>query len=106
MYNPFFQGVFCIDELQTPEGFYILKENVINKTENLISEAIGTNRKRKIVEVFDELSDSLCKVADLAEFIRLAHPDSAFGRAAEDACICVSGVVEKLVFVLCIKFLL
>lgn len=49
------QGVFCIDELQSPEGFYLMKENVINKTENLISEAIGTDRKRKIVEVFDEV---------------------------------------------------
>lgn len=37
-------------------------------------------------------------MADLAEFIRLAHPQHAFGQAAEDACICVSGVVEKLVF--------
>lgn len=45
-----------------------------------------------------QLSDSLCKVADLAEFIRLAHPKKNFGYAAEDACICVSGVVEKLVF--------
>ncbi|KAJ6642270.1 Mitochondrial intermediate peptidase [Pseudolycoriella hygida] len=89
-------GIFGINELQSPVGFYILKENVINKTEDLIKEATGTNRKRKIVEVFDELSDSLCKVADLAEFIRLAHPKKAYGDAAEDACICVSGVVEKL----------
>lgn len=52
-----------------------------------------------MVMIFDELSDSLCKVADLAEFIRLAHPQSAFSHAAEDACISVSGVVEKLVLV-------
>lgn len=37
-------------------------------------------------------------MADLAEFIRLAHPRKVYGQAAEDACICVSGVVEKLVF--------
>lgn len=42
-----------------------------------------------------QLSDSLCRVADLAEFIRLVHPNKAFGHAAEDACISVSGVVEK-----------
>lgn len=48
-----------------------------------------------MVEIFDELSDSLCKVADLAEFIRLAHPKRAFAYAAEDACITISGVVEK-----------
>lgn len=48
-----------------------------------------------MVSVFDELSDSLCRVADLAEFIRVAHPLRAFSQAAEDACISISGVVEK-----------
>lgn len=48
-----------------------------------------------MVVVFDELSDSLCKVADLAEFIRLAHPKQAYSEAAEDACITINSVVEK-----------
>lgn len=73
----------------------MLKEKVIEKSDRLIEEAISPNRKRKIVEVFDELSDSLCKVADMAEFVRLAHPVSAYCFGAEDACITVSGVVEK-----------
>ena len=46
--------------------------------------------------IFDDLSDELCRVADLAEFIRLAHPDSTFALAAQDACIEVSALVEKL----------
>lgn len=75
----------------------MLKENVINKTDDLIAEAISSDRSRKMVEVFDELSDSLCQVADMAEFVRLAHPKAAFSYAAEDACITASGVVEKLV---------
>jgi len=74
----------------------LLKENVIHKSDELINEAISTNRSRKIVQIFDELSDSLCKVADLAEFIRLAHPNRIYTTAAENACISVSGVVEKL----------
>lgn len=61
----------------------------------LIEEATSKDRKRKMVEIFDELSDTLCKVADMAEFIRIAHPDEQYVRAAEDACITISGVVEK-----------
>lgn len=81
--------------MKSYEGFHIIKSNVIEKSDCLIDEAISTDRSRKIVEIFDELSDSLCKVADMAEFVRLAHPVSAFAYAAEDACISVSGVVEK-----------
>ena len=49
-----------------------------------------------MVQIFDELSDTLCKVADLSEFIRLGHPNGTYSHAAEDACISISGIVEKL----------
>lgn len=88
------QGLFNIPELTSFEGFYILKEQAISATDRLIEEATS-NPSRPMVEIFDELSDTLCKVADLAEFVRIAHPQSHFASAAEDACISVSGVVEK-----------
>lgn len=73
-----------------------MKEQAISATDRLIEEATS-NPTRPMVEIFDELSDTLCKVADLAEFVRIAHPQSHFASAAEDACISVSGVVEKYV---------
>ena len=54
------------------------------------------HRKRNVARVFDELSDELCRVADMAEFIRLAHPDNKTAQAAEKACISISGLVERL----------
>lgn len=83
-------------ELRNHEGFFLLKDNVANKTDELIQEAISGKRQRKMVQIFDELSDSLCKVADLSEFIRIAHPQSKYAQAAEDACISISGIVEHL----------
>ncbi|XP_026319836.1 mitochondrial intermediate peptidase [Hyposmocoma kahamanoa] len=88
-------GLFNKPELTSFEGFHALKEQAVTATDNLIEEATS-NPSRPMVEIFDELSDTLCKVADLAEFVRLAHPQPHFAAAAEDACISVSGVVEKL----------
>lgn len=89
-------GLFGIPELKNEDGFYILKSRVLERVDILVDEATSKNRKRKMVEVFDELSDTLCKVADMAEFIRIAHPNEQYVRAAEDACISISGIVEKL----------
>lgn len=52
-------------------------------------------RKRNAVQIFDDLSDGLCQVADLAEFIRMMHPSPSYREAAEDACIAINGLVEK-----------
>ncbi|RZF48341.1 hypothetical protein LSTR_LSTR010304 [Laodelphax striatellus] len=89
-------GLFEIPELQSPDGFHLLKNNVLYTANELVEESHSPNRSRKIVEIFDELSDTLCKVADLAEFIRIAHPDPKFAKAARDTCIVVSGIVEKM----------
>lgn len=82
-------------ELKSHEGFYLLQENVTQRCDELIDEIISPKRQRKIVEVFDELSDTLCKVADMTEFVRLAHPSSKFGNAAEEACFNICKIVEK-----------
>lgn len=87
--------MFGVPQLTTYEGFYTLKEKCISNTDNLIDEALNSARNRKMVEIFDDLSDSLCQVADLAEFIRLAHPETKYSHAAEDSCCAVSGIVEK-----------
>lgn len=89
-------GLFGLPELRSFDGFYIMKENAVIETDKLIKESCSSNRSRKMVEIFDELSDTLCRVADLAEFIRIAHPRAQFSQAAEDACISISGIVEKL----------
>ncbi|KAH8241996.1 hypothetical protein KR026_007496 [Drosophila bipectinata] len=90
------QGLFRQPELRSSEGFYLLRDNVESRTQELIEEAISQQRSRKMVDIFDELSDSLCKVADLAEFVRIAHPKRKYTQSAEEACISICSVVESL----------
>lgn len=52
-------------------------------------------RKRKLVQIIDDLSDTLCKVADLAEFLRNMHPDTDMIFAAQEICVELSTVVEE-----------
>jgi len=89
-------GLFGIDELSSSQGFYELKARCIEAASALVQEACSDNRTRNVAVIFDDLSDELCRVADLAEFVRLAHPEEAMQAAATDACIAISGLVEEL----------
>jgi intermediate peptidase len=89
-------GLFGIPQLTSAAGFGELKNECIGNSAAFVDEAIDPNRTRIVARVFDDLSDELCRVADMSEFVRLAHPDPAFASAAEDACITVSGLVEQL----------
>lgn len=89
-------GLFGIEQLTSYDGFYLLQEGACNRCEELMKETLSPNRTRKMVDIFDDLSNTLCEVADLAEFIRVAHPDVEFRHAAENVTTSISGVVEKL----------
>ena len=67
-------GLFGISLLTDADGFHEFRSSAIHKSHLLVQEAVSDDRNRKIVQIFDELSNNLCKVADLAEFIRVAHP--------------------------------
>lgn len=52
-------------ELSAPEGFRVAQEDALRKTEALVVRACSTPPGPQTVQVFDELSDALCRVADL-----------------------------------------
>ncbi|XP_059485004.1 mitochondrial intermediate peptidase [Neocloeon triangulifer] len=89
-------GLFGVPELRSADGFYLLQQQAEYETEKLIEETGSKTRQRAMVKVFDEMSDCLCRVADLAEFVRIAHPKASYTQAAENACIAISGIVERL----------
>uniref|UniRef100_A0A8C2XK36 Mitochondrial intermediate peptidase n=1 Tax=Cyclopterus lumpus TaxID=8103 RepID=A0A8C2XK36_CYCLU len=89
-------GLFGVPELSCPAGFQAATEKALKNTERLVERACSCPPGVETVESFDRLSDGLCKVADLADFVKVAHPDPAFREAAEKACIDIGTVVEKL----------
>ncbi|KAI1903373.1 hypothetical protein AGOR_G00026520 [Albula goreensis] len=89
-------GLFGVPELCTQAGFEVVENKALKETEQLVNRACSSPPGALTVETFDQLSDSLCKVADLADFVKVAHPDPSFREAAERTCINIGTVVEKL----------
>uniref|UniRef100_A0A3B4UAX7 Mitochondrial intermediate peptidase n=1 Tax=Seriola dumerili TaxID=41447 RepID=A0A3B4UAX7_SERDU len=89
-------GLFGVPELSCPAGFQAATKAALKNTELLVQRACSCPSGVETVESFDQLSDGLCKVADLADFVKVAHPDPAFREAAEKTCIEIGTVVEKL----------
>lgn len=90
-------GLFGIDQLQGPEGFHELRDNALERANLLVNDIVHCPPgASNVVGLFDELSNCLCKVADLAEFIRVGHPQPRFRATAEQASIGISTLVEQL----------
>ncbi|KAG5836814.1 hypothetical protein ANANG_G00232620 [Anguilla anguilla] len=89
-------GLFGVPELTSPAGFEVAQEHALRETERLVERACSSAPGPLTVQTFDQLSDNLCKVADLADFVKAAHPDPAYRDAAEKTCVKIGTVVEKL----------
>ena len=67
-------GLFGIPELKSSEGWSELRDRCFSNCDDLVEEVTSDTRRRNVAVIFDDLSDELCRVADMAEFVRLAHP--------------------------------
>ena len=96
-------GLFGLKELHTHEGLFELKDRAERRVNELMDEAFDvqapSDRKpvrRKLVQIFDDISNELCRVADLAEFVRSTHPNEKYRLAADETFGYISQIVEKL----------
>ena len=98
--------LFSKRELSNVNGFAELKDKAEARVHQLLAEALVDDdgddtglcvkRGRKLVEILDDISNELCCVADLTEFVRTSHPDVAYRLAANDVFNQISQIVEKL----------
>ncbi|TKR72003.1 hypothetical protein L596_019528 [Steinernema carpocapsae] len=90
-------GLFGYEELRSPDGFHVLNERVKFKCEQLLKDVIsGPGKSRPAIYMLDDMSNEICKVADMAECTRVLHTDPAFAVAAEDCMRNFTELVETL----------
>ncbi|CAL8103238.1 unnamed protein product [Calicophoron daubneyi] len=89
-------GLFGNVLLSRPEGFAEIASDASRRCSQLLHEAVSENRSRKMVQVLDDMSNTLCRVADLADCVRMLHPEEAYRLAAANACQTIGNLVEEL----------
>lgn len=80
-------GLFRNPYLRSPDGLRKFSRHSLGQAQELLEEMRADQSIEglsKYILKLDQLSDTLCRVIDLCEFIRSSHPDSSFVNAAQD----------------------
>ncbi|KAK1830054.1 mitochondrial intermediate peptidase [Podospora conica] len=81
-------GLFRNRYLTGPQGFIEFAHVNLERARAIVDKVLGASTRdeyRAIVRDLDRLSDILCRVLDMADFVRVTHPDNKTQRAASDA---------------------
>jgi mitochondrial intermediate peptidase len=82
------KGLFQNRYLTRPEGFQEFTTNTLQKCRKMVAKVLGATTLEDFKSMsrdLDRLSDLLCRVIDLSDFVRSTHPDRAIQAAASQA---------------------
>lgn len=77
------RGLFGLSALSKPENLSRISQFTINKVDGLVSQIITEPDPVIVTQKLDVISDSMCRVLDLAEFLRNVMPTSRFGTESD-----------------------
>ena len=81
-------GLFQNAYLTSPKGFETFANVSLARARRIVDRVLNAYtvpEYRRIVRELDRLSDTLCRVLDMADFVRVTHPDHKIQRAANAA---------------------
>ncbi|KAI0890530.1 mitochondrial intermediate peptidase-like protein [Annulohypoxylon maeteangense] len=81
-------GLFRNKYLTTPQGFLIFADVTVRRAQKVVDKVLNASTLedyKAIVRDLDRLSDLLCRVLDVSDFVRVTHPDSKIQDAASEA---------------------
>lgn len=81
-------GLFRNEQLTSPEGLVSFSKQSLARAQSLVADMISGAKsshrgKVEYIRKLDQLSDILCRVIDVAEFIRVVHPNQKWVQAAQ-----------------------
>ncbi|KAI9673945.1 MAG: Mitochondrial intermediate peptidase [Caeruleum heppii] len=82
------RGLFQNRHLTNPGGFQVFASDTLGQARKLVAKitsASTVQEYRSLVRMMDRLSDLLCRVIDVADFVRAVHPDRRMQDAASKA---------------------
>lgn len=92
-------GIVRNKYLAKPEGFVTYAQRTMQKCSQLVTTVLAASTHEQysaVVKDLDRLSDLLCRVIDLADFIRATHPDPGYQSAATQAYAAMFEYMNKL----------
>ena len=81
-------GLFCNAYLTRPEGLLNYAHVNLERARAIVDKVINASsvqEYRAVVRQLDRLSDILCRVLDMTDFVRVTHPDRQVQRRAAEA---------------------
>ena len=82
------KGLFQNIYLKDPAGFAKFAQATLARCKRIVAKVLDASSQRDYEDIpdnLDRLSDSLCRVLDLSDFVRATHPDRRFQAAADSA---------------------
>ncbi|KAJ1676933.1 Mitochondrial intermediate peptidase [Spiromyces aspiralis] len=80
-------GLFLDPRFRSPPAFRQAADSAVRRAQQLVGAIEAAEAKqelRMVVKYFDQLSDTLCQVMDVAELVRQSHPDCEWKATAEE----------------------
>ncbi|KAI1660222.1 mitochondrial intermediate peptidase-like protein [Daldinia decipiens] len=81
-------GLFRNKYLTSPQGFFEYANVTIERAQKLVHRVLNAStleEYKAVVRDLDRLSDLLCRVLDVSDFVRVTHPDMMIQAAASKA---------------------
>lgn len=78
-------GLFGNPYLSSAKGLAKFSNETLILAKSLTNHLLTQSKPEEYIRDLDRLSDMLCRVIDLCEFIRVTHPDSKYVSIAEEA---------------------